>query len=100
MIDIWGWAIIPGIDSTDCEVLIYLETDGEKYYYKANSVERADVAEALGNKKYLNSGYSGRIETFGPVADCETPEMGLCVINRKKKVYQYLPFGVVVPDDE
>lgn len=100
VIDIWGWVVIPGIDSTDCEVLVYLETDGEKYYYKVNSVERADVAEVLGNKKYLNSGYSGRIETFGPVADCETPEMGLCVINRKKKVYQYLPFGVVVPDDE
>jgi len=82
-----GWLVLPDAASEDNEIYIYFETDAQRYYFRTNQLQRPDVVEYLGDKRFLYSGFQINVQRLTEVIGGEIVNTGVCVVNREGKVY-------------
>jgi hypothetical protein len=80
---IYGWIAFCDLDYDTTEIDIYLQVnaEGQKYYYNTKSVSRKDVADELGNAEYLETGYF----TYVPLEDINSVKV--VIVDRNYKYY-------------
>ncbi len=78
-LDISGWIFLEDLDTSNQKVFLEFITEQGKKTYKLDSLIRKDVSQSYNNKKYINSGFKGKI----PINDASyyNYEIRIIVVN-------------------
>lgn len=86
-LSVYGWSTLLDENAGDIDNYVYIEADGNRYYFKTQKNERKDVVNVCENEKYLNSGFQVQISSIKEFLgnDLDEITVGICTINYDKK---------------
>lgn len=87
-----GWGAFQDHNKQGNELYVIARSDVGKYYFSTSRCQRSDVAAALTNEDYLDTGFYSCFTLMGEMTGGDTLDLGLCIVNREDKLVNELYF--------